>query len=86
MAVIRKKTWPKFFELVKKGKKNFDLRMADFKIREGDTLILEEYDPKKKKYTGRKIHKKVKYVLKVKLNDFGQEKEIIKRGLYVIQF
>jgi len=86
MAVIRKKTWPKFFELVKKGKKNFDLRIADFKIREGDTLILEEYDPKKKKYTGRKIHKKVKYVLKVKLNDFGQEKEIIKRGLYVIQF
>lgn len=86
MAVIKKKTWPKFFELVKKGKKNFDLRMADFKIREGDTLILEEYDPKKKKYTGRKIHKKVKYVLKVKLNDFGQEKEIIKRGLYVIQF
>lgn len=86
MAVIKKKTWPKLFKLVKSGKKKFDLRLADFRVREGDTLILEEYDPKKKKYTGRKIQKKVKFVLKVKLNDFGQEKEIIKRGVYIIQF
>jgi len=85
MAIIKKKTWPKLFKLVKSGKKKFDLRLADFRVREGDTLILEEYDPKKKKYTGRKIQKKVKFVLKVKLNDFGQEKEIIKRGLYIIQ-
>jgi ASC-1-like (ASCH) protein len=86
MAVIKKKTWPYLFKLVKSGKKKFDLRLADFKVREGDTLILEEYDPKKKKYTGRKIQKKVKYVLKVNLDEFGQEKEIIKRGLYIIQF
>jgi len=85
MAIIKKKTWPKLFKLVKSGKKKFDLRLADFRVRKGDTFILEEYDPKKKKYTGRKIQKKVKFVLKVKLNDFGQEKEIIKRGLYIIQ-
>ena len=86
MAIIKKKTWPKLFKLVKSGKKKFDLRLADFKVREGDTLVLEEYDPKKKQYTGRKIQKKVKFVLKVRLNDFGQEKEIIKRGAYIIQF
>jgi len=85
MAIIKKKTWPKLFKLVKSGKKKFDLRLADFKVREGDTLVLEEYNPKKKQYTGRKIQKKVKFVLKVKLNDFGQEKEIIKRGVYIIQ-
>ena len=86
MAVIKKKTWPKIFGLVKKGKKRFDLRVADFKIREGDTLILEEYDPKKKKYTGRTIKRKARYVFKFKINDFGQEKEIRKKGLYIIQF
>lgn len=86
MAIIKKKTWPEIFNLVKKGKKKFDLRMADFKIKAGDTIILEEYDPKKKKYTGRTIKRKAKYIFKFKINDFGQEKEISKSGLYVIQF
>ena len=86
MATIKKKIWPKYFKQIKSGKKKFELRLADFKIKEGDTLILEEWNPKTKKYTGRKIKKKVKYVLKFNLNDFGQKKEIEKRGLYVIQF
>jgi len=86
MAIIEKKIWPKYFELVKSGKKRFELRLADFKIKKGDTLVLKEWNPKKKEYTGRKIKKKVNYVLKFKLNDFGQKKEIEKRGLYVIQF
>jgi ASC-1-like (ASCH) protein len=86
MAVIKKKIWPKYFELVKSGKKRFELRLADFKIKEGDILVLEEWDPRKKKYTGRKIKRKVKYFLRFQLDDFGQRKEIEKRGLYVIQF
>ena len=84
--MIKKKIWPKYFKLVKSGKKKFELRLPDFKIKRGDTLILEEWDPRKKKYTGRKIKKRVKFVLKFKLNDFGQKKEIEKKGLYVIQF
>jgi len=47
---------------------------------------LEEWDPKKKEYTGRKIRRKIKYILKFKLNDFGQEKEIKKKGIYILQF
>ncbi len=86
MAVIKKKIWPNYFKLVKSGKKRFELRLADFKIRKGDILILEEWDPKKKKYTGRRIKKKVKHILKFNLNDFGQKKEIEKKGLYIIQF
>ncbi len=86
MAIIEKKIWPKYFELIKSNKKRFELRLADFKIREGDILLLKEWNPKTKKYTGRKIRKKVSYVLKFKLDDFGQKKEIEKKGLCVIQF
>ena len=83
--IIKKKIWPEYFELVLLGKKNFELRLNNFEVKEGDTLILEEWDPKIKSYTGRKIEKKVGYVLKFKLDDFGQENEIKEKGLVVIQ-
>ena len=85
MAVIKKKVWPKFFKMVESGKKRFELRVADFKIKTGDVLLLQEWNPRTKKYTGKQISKKVNYVLKFKLNDFGQKKIIEKKGLYVIQ-
>ncbi len=49
MAIINKKIWPKYFELVKSNKK-IKLRLADFNIKEGDILVLEEWDPRKKRY------------------------------------
>ena len=61
------------------------LKEINFEIKQGDILILEEWDPKTKQYTGKKIRKRVKYALRFKLDDFGQEKEIKKKGLYVIQ-
>ncbi len=63
MKIIKKKTWPEYFELVLAGKKRFDLRVADFDIEEGDILVLEEWNPQTKEYTGRKIEKKVDYIL-----------------------
>lgn len=84
--MIRKKIWPEFFKQIQSGKKRFELRLADFDIKEGDTLILEEWDPETKQYTGRKIEKRVNFVLKFDLDDFGQKKEIEEKGLYVIQF
>jgi len=86
MKKIKKKIWPEFFELIKSGKKKFELRLADFDIKEGDILILEEWDPKTKEYTGRKIEVKAKYIFLFKLDEFGQEKEIKKEGVYIIQF
>jgi len=86
MAEIRKKIWPKYFQLVKSDKKKFELRLADFDIKEGVTFILEEWNPKTKEYTGRTIEKKIDYILKFNLDDFGQKKEIEEKGLYVIQF
>lgn len=86
MAIIKKKIWPEYFKIVKSGKKKFELRLADFKVKEGDVLILEEWNSKTKKYTGRKIKRKIKYIVKFKLDKFGQKKEIEKKGLYIIQF
>jgi hypothetical protein len=85
-TVWRKKTWPGIFELILAGKKKFDLRLNDFDVKEGDVLVLEEWDPETKQYTGRKIEKKVDYILKFKLDDFGQKKEIEEKGLQIIQF
>jgi len=85
MATIKKKIWPEYFDLVSSGKKKVELRLADFDIQEGDTLLLEEWDPKTKEYTGRIIEKKVSFLLKFKLDDFGQEQEIKEKGLLVIQ-
>jgi hypothetical protein len=85
MATIHKKCWPELFQLVSEGKKRFDLRLNDFEANEGDILILEEYDPEKKEYTGRKIEKSIDYVLKFKLDDFGQKEKIESEGLMVIQ-
>ncbi len=80
-----KKCWPELFAAVESGKKKFDLRVADFDIKEGDILILEEWDPETKQYTGKKIERVVDFVYKFRLDDFGQQKEIEQKGLYVIQ-
>jgi len=86
MAIIKKKIWSEYFELVKSGKKKFELRLANFDIKEGDILVLEEWNPETKQYTGRTIEKKVNYILKFNLDDFGQKEEVEKKGLYVVQF
>jgi len=83
---IKKKIWTEYFEKVKNGEKRFELRVADFEVNVGDTLVLEEWNPEKKEYTGRKIEKRVDYVLKFNLDDFGQRKEIEEKGLQIIQF
>jgi len=83
---ICKKTWPKYFKEVLRGTKKFEVRLADWKCKPGDILVLEEWDPKTKKYTGRKKEKKVAYVLKTKLIKFWPKKDIEKYGLQIISF
>ena len=87
MAIIKKKTWPDYFEKILSGSKTFELRTADFEIQENDILILQEWDPKTKDYTGREIRKKVGFVGKWKLNEleeFWPKEDIEKYGLQVI--
>lgn len=87
MAIIKKKTWPgpEHFEAVLAGKKKYELRLNDFEINEGDTLILEEWDPKTQAYTGRTLEKKVTSVGKFKIDNlFWPEEEIKEKGIQVI--
>lgn len=85
MAMIKKKIWPEYFEAVASGKKKYELRLNDFDINEGDMLLLEEWDPKTKEYTGRKIEKKVAYVGKFKIDKlFWPEEEIKQKGIQII--
>ena len=82
---IKKKTWPDMFQKMLEGKKTTDLRLADFDISEGDILVLEEYNPQTKQYTGRVLKKKVRNLNKVKLTDYHSAKEIEKHGHWVIE-
>ncbi len=82
--IIKKKTWTEAFEKVLNGEKTFDARLANFECKPGDVLILEEYDPKLKKYTGRRIKKAITYVLNTKEQKFWSQSDIKKDGLLII--
>lgn len=56
---IHKKIWPEYFEAVQAGRKTYELRLQDFKIEEGDAIVLEEWDPATKSFTGRSITRRV---------------------------
>lgn len=84
--MIKKKIWPEHFQKILDGEKKFELRLADFECKPGDILFLEEWDPKTKRYTGRKLEKKVTYVLKIKDVRFWPKEEIEKHGLQIISF
>lgn len=83
--IIKKKTWPEYFKKILSGEKTFDYRLADFECKPGDTLVLEEWDPDTKEYTGRKIEKKVGYVAHLRDLDFGvSKKDSEKYGFQII--
>ena len=83
---IEKKIWPEFFQAILEGKKNFDARLADWEINVGDTLVLKEWDPKKKEYTRRKLEKKIIYIIKTKDLNFFTKEEIEKYGWQILGF
>lgn len=86
MASIEKKVWPQQFESLKSGKRKADLRLAEFDIKEGDTLVLKEWDPDKQEYTGRSLKKKVTYVSKFRIDNvpFWAEQEIREKGIQIL--
>ena len=86
MAIIHKKVWREYFEEIMSGKKKFELRLADFEINEGDTLVLEEWDKDKKEYTGRKVEVVANYILKTKGLTFWPPEDVEKHGFQIIQF
>ncbi len=88
MAIIKKKILPEYFEAILSGKKKYELRLNDFDISEGDTLILEEWTGgSPRTFTGRTIEKQVTYVGRFNLSSLHwSEAEIKEKGLQIISF
>jgi hypothetical protein len=56
------KSEPQYFEHVFNGSKLFELRENDRKFAVGDILMLKEWLPKEKTYTGREVRARVTYL------------------------
>lgn len=85
MKRIEKKVTPEYFEAILKRDKNFEIRLADWKCGTGDILVLKEWDPKLKEYTGRTLEKKVTYVAYSKeMEKFFLKKDIEKFGFQIL--
>lgn len=83
---VEKKILPEYFELVLNGKKKYDFRLADFDIKEGDILVLKEWDKEKQSFTGREIEKNVLYIGKTKGDTTWSQADIDKYGHQIISF
>lgn len=88
--VVIKKVIPEYFQDIVDGKKKYELRLNDFDIDVGDTLVLEEWtsaDPKNRQATGRKLEKIVSYLRKFKLQDlWWSEQDLKEKGIQLISF
>lgn len=80
---IKKKIYPGFFEDVLYHNKRFEIRMDVDHIIQGDTLILAEWDPDRKRFTGRSIRCAVIYVFR---GDNYEHDYGLKPGYCVIGF
>lgn len=88
--MIIKKVLPEYFQDIVDGRKNYELRLNDFDIEPGDTLVLEEYtsaDHSTRRATGRTLEKQVTYIRKFKLQElWWSEEEIKEKGVQIISF
>jgi Domain of unknown function (DUF3850) len=58
------KIWPRFYEEVESGRKTYELRKDDRDFQCDDTLVLKEYDPDTKKYSGRQVVRRVTSIMR----------------------
>jgi hypothetical protein len=56
------KTWPPYFQEIIDGNKTFDIRKNDRNFKTGDLIVFEEF-ALGALYTGRKITKRIGYIL-----------------------
>jgi hypothetical protein len=83
---IEKKVHPTYFQAILEGKKNFELRLADWECNVGDILVLKEWNPEIKEYTGRILEKEITYLFRTKNQTFWSKEEVEKYGFQVIGF
>ena len=82
---IEKGVQPNYFKAIAGGRKRFEVRLANFKCKPGDILVLKEEKRGTKKYTGRKQECEVLYKFNTKdIEKFHSKKDIDKYGLLVL--
>lgn len=82
---IEKKVQQEYFEAILEGRKQFEVRLADFKYKPGDTLVLLEQKQGTKELTGRKIECEILFTINTKLSEkWWPKKKIAKHGLAVL--
>jgi hypothetical protein len=70
------KIHPTYFQEVINGNKTFEIRKNDRDYSVGDVLFLNEYDPDKKIYTGRRTRVKITYI-----TNYAQAEDYIVIGI-----
>jgi hypothetical protein len=75
------KTWPQYFQSVRSGHKTFELRIDDRDFRVRDKLVLQQWLPTQRRYTGDAIHAEITHILSLKhfLDIKGWEWSICRR-------
>ena len=82
---IEKTVQPEYFEAIVEGKKRFEVRLADFECKDGDTLVLKEQKKGEKELTGREIETEVLYKFNTKeMERFHTKEEIEKHGFVIL--
>jgi hypothetical protein len=83
---VIKKVWSRFFDDIESGTKNFDVRLNNFQADVGDTIVFKEFDELEGKLTGRKVEKKISYILNTKplTFEFWKKEDIELHGYKVI--
>ena len=81
---IEKKIWPDAFQNILDSVKTFEVRLADWECKVGDLLVLREWDPKTKQYTGRAMEKTAAYIAKTKDMEYWTQDEVDKYGFQII--
>jgi len=58
------KTWTEYYKEIENGDKTFELRKDDRPFAPLDTVIAQEYDYEKQKYTGKETAFTITYILR----------------------
>ena len=83
--IINKKVQEKYFKAIINGKKRFEVRLADFDCKEGDTLVLKEQKEDSGELTGRENESEILYKFNTKdMEKFHTKEEIEKHGFVIL--
>lgn len=66
------KIQPEYFEAVSSKKKSFEIRENDRDFEVGDWLILQEFIPDTKEFTGKEVVRRITYI-----TDYAQQENFV---------